>query len=352
MDWKRGLWLPALLLIPACRDNPLDSEESEPVVCTVPFTPKSTTHEVVGFYPWYRHESLPPAEIRWDKLTRVIYAFAVPTADGTLDTSRVSLVDPLVTSAHANGVEAYVSIGGGGLSGDFPLMAANEKSRRRFVTRVRDYLGAHCLDGVDIDWEAWTKDALGRPLESEMDNLVLLLTELREELHPLGLHLSIDVYAGNWGGQHYRDAVEDLVDEVYVMAYDFSGPWSGPGPHSSYEQAIGSGSTSASTGLAYWVGYRGWDKQKIYLGVPFYGRDFDLNGGEGVTYRDILARYPEAAEGDRVANIYYNGPATIEAKTRYVVENGYPGIMIWEIAQDTQEESTSLLSAIADALGW
>ena len=66
-------------------------------------------------------------------------------------------------------------MGGGAGSGNFPIMAADEDARRRFVLGIRDYLGAHCLDGVDIDWERWTKDGNNVPVASEKANLVALL---------------------------------------------------------------------------------------------------------------------------------------------------------------------------------
>ncbi len=336
---------PVILLLAAC-DSEQTTAPPEPTVCTDTFQRRDATLEVIGFYPSWKHDVLPVRDIRWDALTRVIYAFAIPGPRGQLDVSSLTQVDALVAGAHANGVEAYLSVGGGGQSEGFPVLAASASSRSRLVFEVVDYVGRHCLDGVDIDWESWTKNADSSPVSSEVENLVLLLTELRTELDEVGLQMSIDVYASDWFGRHYSDAVEDLVDQVHVMGYDFSGPWSEPGPHSSYDQAIGSGSDQWSTGLAYWREYRGWSVTKTYLGVPFYGRDFDTNGGAGIAYRDILELYPDAPNSDRVANIYYNGVATIEAKTRFVADNGYPGVMIWEIAHDTDDPTTSLLSAI------
>ncbi len=340
-----------LALLAGCSGDPslVDAEpqpEPEPILCTTPFQPKSATHQVVGFYPAWRHDVLSIAEIQWDKLTRIIYAFALPNADGTLDTSDLTQVDALVNAAHNAGVEVFFSIGGGAGSANYPVMAADPATRLQFVQTVRDFMGTHCLDGVDIDWEQWTKDANNAPVKEEKASLNALLRELRLTLEPLGLKLSIDVYPTHWFGQHYDDIVTDFVDYVHVMAYDFSGPWSSPGPHSSYPQAIGSGNDATATGLAYWTNFRGWPKDKILLGVPFYGRDFDNNGGAGITYASILAQYPNAASSDRVANIYYNGLPTITDKTQYVVDNNFPGVMIWEIGQDTKDPATSLLHAI------
>ena len=343
--------LPALAVLLATAGcggdtNVTGPPEPAPTGCTATFQPKTFAHHVIGFYPAWKHDILPVFQIRWDMLTRVIYAFAIPQSNGTLDLSDLTQVDALVTAAHAQGVEVFLSVGGGAGSDNFPILAADADTRRTFVLGVRDYLTAHCLDGVDIDWESWTKDSNNVPIASEKADLVALLEDLRNVLEPAGLKISIDVFAANWFGQHYDDAVHPLVDYVHVMGYDFSGPWSAPGPHASFEQVIGSGSNTSATGLAYWTQYRNWPKAKTLLGLPFYGRDFDNNGGTGIAYRDIVALYPQAPEADRVANIYYNGVQTITDKTQFVVDNGYPGVMIWELAHDTRDAATSLLHAI------
>ncbi len=341
MRYQANGFLIALLLVSIGCTSVVE-EEAQPS-CAGTFERKTFAHHVIGFYPAWKHDLTPVSQIRWDLLTRVIYAFAIPRADGSLDISQLTQVDALATAAHAHGVEIYLSVGGGGGSGDFPALAANGNTRRNFVQSVSQYLETHCLDGVDIDWEHWTKDNANMPVASEKAGLVALLQELRAALD--GPDISLDVYAGDWFGRHYEE-VHPLVDYVHVMGYDFSGPWSAPGPHSSFEQAIGSGSAASSTGLAYWTNYRKWPKSKIVLGVPFYGRDFDNGGGVGVAYREIVARYSDAPNMDRVANIYYNGVQTISDKARYVVDNGFTGVMIWEIAQDAQDSATSLLHAI------
>ena len=327
----------SLAVLISCHEDEVDKNDGyldEPV-CTVTFVPKIFDHEVVGFYPSYRLSSLPVTEIKWDKITRVVYAFAKPNPDGTLNTSELTAISQLVEEGHANGVEVYFSVGGGGTdSHNFPLVAASAEARETIVKEIRQYLFEHCLDGVDIDWEYWTGSATNTINMTESGALLEIVQNLRSEIEPFGLGISMDVYASNWGGRHILDEVEDHVDYVQIMAYDFSGPWSDPGPHSSFEQAIGSGSDIGSTGLAYWVNYRGFSKDKILLGVPFYGRDFDNGGGSGITYSAILDSYPDAWQYDQVDNIYYNGLATMEQKAQYVKDNLYPGIMIWEIAQD------------------
>ena len=300
---------------------------------------------MVGFYPSYKHEVTPISEIKWDKITRVVYAFAYPNLDGSLNVSSLTKTDELVSTAHAHGVEVYFSVGGGADSENFPVLASNEKARNKFIKEVRHYVFAHCFDGVDIDWEHWSGARSNKVVPQESSALITVLRELQEDLAPFNKKISIDLYASDWGGKHYYDEASTYADYLQVMAYDFSGSWSGPGPHSSYEDAIGSGSGQWSTGLAYWINYRGWPMEKILLGVPFYGRDFDLNG-KGISYRDIVSQFPEAPGFDQINNIYYNGVETIRRKAVYVVENELSGIMMWELAHDSPEDSISLLNVI------
>ena len=124
--------------------------------CNSIFIPETYNHQVVGFYPFWEENVMPVQSIPWEKLTRIIYCFAIPNTDGTLNTSNLINTSQLVDSAHAHGVEIYFSIGGGGSEGwsnNFPVLATNEESRNRFIKEIRQYLFEHCLDGVDIDWE-------------------------------------------------------------------------------------------------------------------------------------------------------------------------------------------------------
>jgi len=332
----------------SCSDDKIETNPYlDAPVCFGTFTPKEHDYQVVGFYPYYKKEVLPVSEIHWEKITRIIYAFAIPNPDGTLNTGFLTGISQLVEEAHAQGVEVYFSVGGGGSgSENFPLIAADLEAASRLVLEIRQFMFENCLDGVDIDWEYWTGSLNGTVVYTESMALVNILYELNKELAPFELGISIDVPASQWGGKHFMDQAVSYVDHIQVMAYDFSGPWSAPGPHSSYEDAIGSGSDVSATGLAYWVNFRQWPKNNILLGVPFYGRDFDNQQGIGIAYEDILELYPDAWQYDQVANIYYNGIPTMQHKTQYVKDEQYAGIMIWELAHDHPADSLSLLNAI------
>ena len=341
----------AIFIIWSChKDKTTNDKYLDKPNCTLSYIHKTSAYQVVGFYPSWSQDILPVSAIPWDKLTRIVFAFAIPNADGTINTGSLINIGQLIDDAHAHGVEVYFSIGGGDGSNNFPVMATNEKSRNLFINEVRQYIFENCLDGVDIDWEYWSGYENNTVVPAESNALVTLLKDLKNELAPFNLGISIDLGASDWSGKYFYNDITKYVDHFQVMCYDFTGPWTAPGPHSSFEDAIGSGASINSTGLAYWVNYRGWPKEHVLLGVPFYGRDFDNQGGVGIAYSQILTLYPDAYLTDQVKNIYYDGIITMAKKAQYVADNKYSGIMIWEITLDSPADNTSLLSTIYKVL--
>jgi len=342
-----SIFVVIVIVLSGCRKSPESSDKYlDRPLCDHVFTPGPTDIQVVGFYPSWNESRLSISDIPWNRLTRIVYAFATPLPDGNIDTRSLVSVKQLTDSAHQHGIEIYFSVGGGDGSSNFPALAGAKESRDKFVKEVRQYVFENCLDGVDIDWEYWTGSADNIVIPSESSALVEILRSLKTELSPFNLGISVDLEKSDWAGKNFYDDVSLYADHLQVMCYDFSGPWSAPGPHSSYEDAIGSGSTVSSTGLAYWVNFRGWPKEKILLGVPFFGRDFDNQGGNPVAYDDIIKLSPDAYLNDRINNIYYNGIVTMAKKAQYVSDNGFAGIMIWEITLDSFTDSTSLLYTI------
>jgi chitinase len=322
---------------------------TEASTCT-PYDAKSFDNAVVAFYPSWKVAQMPINNIPWSKLTHIIYSFALPVAQGELNTTDLDgSINALVQAAHTNGVKVYISIGGGGGSDPFIDISANARYRALFADRVKCYIKNHCLDGVDIDWETWHGGSDVLPAES--NGLVNLLTDLRSTLDE-STEISMDVYATNWNGKHYLDGAMQKVNYVNMMLYDLRGPWSEAGPHSAYNEVITEGNTIDTWGTGYWAGYRQWPKAKLNIGMPFYGRDFDVSNGATVDYRTIVTRVQDAEgdlNADKIGNAYYDGPVTAGKKAAYAKANSYAGVMIWELTADTTDDGTSLLTAINNA---
>jgi GH18 family chitinase len=269
----------------------------------------------------YSYTNGNPNTIDWSKITHLNLAFENPDVNGNLSFSVSNAA--FVTKAKANAVKVLVSICGGGQSNDetmrnryFTLI--NDAHRASFVAKIVQYISDHQLDGIDLDLE-------GPAINGDYGKFV---ADLKAAL-PEGKLLTAALSHLNNGDMVSSEAVQ-LFDFLNIMAYDSTGPWNttAPGQHSTYEFAV--------TSLNWWVTNKGLQKQKAILGVPFYGYGFGPDANEGISYDQILTRFGNDAQNrDASGNtIYYNGIPTITKKTQYVVDQGFGGIMIWQLAQD------------------
>ncbi|WP_224368179.1 glycosyl hydrolase family 18 protein [Hyalangium versicolor] len=316
----RPLSLIALLTsLAACSGAP-ESPSEEPVG-TQPQSALAT--RVIGYFPTWNGTV---SAIQYDKLTHINYAFVVPTAQGGLTgpSSSDSRLLSLVQTAHSRGVKVSIAVGGwnDGNDSGFEQLSANASTRTTFINNLVNYVNQAGLDGVDIDWEYPDPG-------TSSQNFAALMKELGTALHSRGKLLTAAVVAsGSTGGGVPVGTFAD-VDWLNIMAYD------GGYPHSTYNYAVQS--------LDYWLG-RGLPKSKAVLGVPFYGRSPSAYVG----YAALVARDSQAPYKDIVGDVYYNGIATIQAKSQLALQRG-GGVMIWDISDDATG-SASLLSAIAQSL--
>jgi len=279
----------------------------------------------------------PVEALPYDKLTHVIYAFLIPGSDGTLiGIEKPEKLKALVAAAHAKGVKVSVAVGGWSyknipLQGNFEMLAGDVKSRKLFVKNTVAFLKAYDLDGLDLDWEFPTASG---PYEALVRDLSLAL-----DAENMLLSAALNGAWSETGAPAVSALVSDTClgyfDFINIMAYD-ADP-TGPG-HSPL--------WFADTSIRYWAA-RGVPREKIIIGVPFYGAP------GWVQYRDLIRDNPENAWKDRAdivvgswgnIPVYYNGVATIEEKTRLALMKA-GGVMIFDINEDTHD-SSSLVSAI------
>lgn len=288
--------------------------------------------KIIGYLPTW-HEELYGgnlnAEIPFDRLTHINYAFAIPTEEGTiLEFENPKLVKKLVRTAHKNQVKILLSVGGWSYKGE----VLSEVFKEATITREKaEYLASNIIevvkeyhfDGVDVDWEypneettnqyAYFMEVLGTSLKKEKKLFTAATTGFSKS------------------AECQPDSVVELLDWINVMAYDMDME----GDHARFEDMVAF--------AQYWIQTRKVSPSKVVIGVPFYARP------DGFSYREIVNADVENAKKDQTiyeeTTIYYNGLATMREKTIWAYDN-LSGIMIWEVLQDTTEEETSLLEKI------
>jgi hypothetical protein len=274
---------------------------------------------IVGYYPYWEADV---DRISYSDLTNIVY-FALQTSQtGDLIDSDIDYfeLNELVRKAHSDGVDVSISLGGWLSDNTFSPMAANPDSRANFIQQLVEFCLDNNLDGVDLDWEPVRT-------ESDVENYSLLIKELREALNPHGKLLSISVLAGH---HDIRPWAAEYLDWVAVMAYELGYP------HSTFEDS--------KQYLNFWADY-GIPRDMLLLGVPFFGKN---SNNEWVSYEWIVDHFDPDPDQNWVGDFFFNGRNLIQDKTRYVYDNDFGGMMIWQLSQD-KFDNRSLLTALTSA---
>lgn len=303
---------------------------------TTPPPPPPSSTRVIGYLPnWYGSYASWATRVDFSRLTHVNLAFALGDSNGNLELAPRADIEAFVRAAHAQGVKVFPSLCGGG--GDGRITPFYQPSRvDAFVDNIINFTVSHGFDGIDVDVEA--PDRMGALYDT-------FIAKLIAKARPRGLPVTAAV--AQWMQYGMSDTTLRSFDFITIMSYDNTGTWTGPGEHSSYAQAQAALNFYASKGVA---------RDRMVLGVPFYGYCWGNCSGRGnsyVLYKDILSMFPNAASQDFInangSQYSYNGLATMRAKTD--LGETYGGIMIWELAGDVATTSDqSLLRAIDGAL--
>lgn len=305
--------VPVLTIAPTSTPNPVTATPEGICAGTLP-----ESFVILGYLPEYR--TLNP---EWGAcLTDLVYFSADPRPDGTLDTSRLSedTWRALRAMQAEYGTRLHLTVGGWERSAGFASMTASPQVRARFIENLLAFAQEHGLNGMDFDWEFPQNN-------DEFENYIALLTEVKAAFAERGLTVSVALSADNASTMDLaRFAV---VDRIHVMSYD-RGNY-----HSTYNIAVEDLNTFTINGIP---------KKQLLLGVPFYGRTI-AEPHTAYSYQEIVSLHHPPISVDEVDDIYFNNIGTIGFKTCLVREEGYGGIMIWELGQDTWDEA-SLLRAI------
>lgn len=302
---------------------------------------KSNHFKCIGYF--FSRPGADLEKLRFDVLTHVNFAFAIPTREGhVLPLEHPEQVRAVVERTHQAGAKVCLSLGGWSYQ-DIPLEATFREatdSPEKITCLAREIVAmaeAFGFDGVDVDWE------YPRRQDGSKEQYEAFIAQLHDLLKPKGMLLTAAVLAGlDSRFQPIQSAALaqdwpsfEKLDWLNLMTYDCDGE-----KHSTYE--------FAEKSVDYWVNTRGFTPEKLNLGLPFYGRPFPGD------YRLLLAADPDALEKDMVQldgqQVWYNGRDTLQKKVALAKKAGLGGVMIWEVTQDADDESKSLLTALGQVL--
>jgi GH18 family chitinase len=294
------------------KSAPRRASESTPATVT-PFV-------VAGYLPWYRTRGF-TAE-RMQGVTDLIYFELKPPPDGELGANPIDgkTLELLRTLKKSTGCRLLLCVGGGDRSDGFAELAADPRARQRFIDGLLAYCRRHGFDGVDFDWEF--------PTGNQLSDHAELLIRTKQAFAKDGLLVTVAISPWRDIGRRAYAA----VDRAHVMSYTHRFP-----------QARFS---DAEADVARMLQF-GCPREKIVLGVPFFGRDRE---GRSKTYAELVANGALAAATDESEGYAFNGRATIRAKARYAAEERLGGMMIWELGQDSNQRGASLLEALTSEL--
>lgn len=299
---------------------------------------------VVASYAVWKENVLPLDQVPWEYLTHIRFAFAVPSADGSLDLDR-DLLGRMAQMAHGRGKEALLVLGGGGGSGALGDLTQDPAALALLVKQTLELVDLYQLDGVVVDWELWpTGHAVDPDLE---EGLVKLMQALYVPLNQRRVHLGMDVYASDWYGVHTRADNFAYCDYLNIMTLDDAGSWSSkPSHHSSL--------ALMKSAVSYWKRRMGAKALPLTITLPHYGYEFDrgFSTGQGnkvrfKSYRDLLGQFPDAAVSDSLSNdsvlVFHQSMTSLAAKTAWVKEQKLLGVVNWEQSFDSPDSTLSLL---------
>lgn len=262
------------------------------------------------------------------QVTDINLAFVDPDTAGNF--KEVPAFSNIVKTLAGKKIRVFFSIGGGDPPSHLESLIKPGK-RESFIRQIVLFAEKYGFNGVDVDLE---NDLINNDYPG-------FIAELSAALKTKGIMMTAAL--ASWNADKFHDSTLKRFDFINIMSYDKTGPWnmSKPGEHSPYQMSVDD--------FNYFSNTRGIAKEKLLIGLPFYGYGFGGNLPASLSYSRIIQQYPGAENEDSLVisggKIYYNGIGTIKRKVKFAKDNAAAGVMIWQLLQDSRDDK-SLLNAV------
>ncbi|MBN1494335.1 S-layer homology domain-containing protein [Candidatus Peregrinibacteria bacterium] len=270
-------------------------------------------------------------------------------ADGTLSTVTNGEDKKIIDFARANNIEIIPTISNSFDGNKIKEILNNPDEKKKNIQIIVDKVVGMKYDGIDIDYEGIKSE--------DIDAFTAYIRGLRAALNKYNKKLTIAIQAKTFDslviygnrGQDWPELAQ-YVDEFRIMAYDYGWKGSIPRPVAPH----------------YWVddileyAVANVPKEKIYLGVPYYGYGWSKDFFSSYTYSTILLilekygvdfQYDPVQKTNRlfyISNndtrdpkiahqVWFENHISLEAKLELAKKYGIGGIAIWRIGKEDNE---------------
>ncbi len=227
---------------------------------------------------------------------------------------------------------------GDGLSTNARHNSAMGKNAETLTVNLIALVDEYGFDGISFDYEY-------PETSKDFSTFSAYLSVLDKAL---GSGKTLTAAISDWciGKSGFSAADLAPLDAVEVMAYDI---FDERGNHSSFYKTC----YKIMTGLAE----KGVDISRVNLGLPFYSRPVNGDSYWGA-YRNVAEKLSPYENSMKEAYVtidgvsspetltYYNGRQTIYDKTRFAIDCGAGGVMIWHFGCDATDPEYSLICQI------
>ncbi len=250
--------------------------------CSATFAQGKYVGWSMGYLPNYAN--FPISKINWKCYTHLAWFSINGDGAGNLNGLSATQAKAFTAAAHQHNVKAIICVGGGGAGGQF-TSATKSGPLPNFLNNLINFMQSNDFDGIDIDWE----DGI---VQSQYAALFKGLSDAFDKITPRPV-LTVATFMGLAGN---TAPVAQYIDQVNLMSY--------------YATMTG-GDVPIPQQMAAFTG-KGVAKTKLGVG---YGYDTD----------------GEVDGPNEMGNGPNGNPTDITAKCKYAIDQGFGGIMVWEI---------------------
>ncbi len=358
------LLVPALLagIVAIDAAGPTAARAADPGIRARADRQPTPSHQIYGYLPYWQLDAGTARRLDYRRLSTIAF-FAVPIgADGALDRhaagyrAYVSRAARAVTNAaHARGVRVVPTFQLFDVS-KLRRLLDHPRAQARFIRQALDLMGRRGADGANLDVEPVPASLASR--------FAAFVGRFSRQMHRRFPGSELAVATPAIVSDRLLKGLEPVVDRFFVMAYDYH--WRGSRRPGAVAPLTGAAHNVAKTIGNY---LRLVPRQKLILGVPFYGYSWPVvrtggswrvrpnparwGGVRAVTYASALAwlsrhravtvhhdpvsgswfRYVNQADGT-VRQVHFEDAASARAKFNFAIAHGLAGVGIWSLGND------------------